>query len=112
MRVVASGVTAMLKEHLTISAALGVLTRQETVLLLGVDIGDETFLGLEVEHHLRLLILVAAHLEHRCTRHLVGRRVHLSRGIDQIAVETHADVLAGQVHVLVFHRRTAKEESP
>ena len=86
------------------------LTGQKTIFLLGIDICDEALLGLEVEHHLGLLILVASHLEHRGSRHLMRRGIHLSRCIDQVAVETHTDILAGEVHVLVFHRRTAIEE--
>ena len=110
MGIVTSGIAAMFEEHLTISTTFGVLTGQETVFLLGVDIGDEAFLGLEVEHHLSLLILIATHLKHRRSHHLMRRGVHFSRGIDQVAVEAHADILTGKVHVLVFHLRTTKKE--
>ena len=104
MGIVACGVTSVLEEHLTISTTFGVFTGQETVFLLGIDIGDEAFLGLEIKHHLCLLILVATHLEDRGSHHLLSRGIHLSRGTDQIAVKTHADILTGKVHVLVFHR--------
>ena len=100
----------MFEEHLTIGTTLGVLTGQETVFLLSIDIGDKALLGLEVEHHFRLLILVTSHLEHRGTYHLVRRRIHLTRRINKVAVEAHTDILAGQIHILVFHRRAAIKE--
>ena len=110
MRIIAGGITSMLKVHLTLRTTFRVLTSEETVFLLGIDIGDKALLGLEVERHLGLFILVATHLKHRGSYHLMAHGIHLTRSIDQIAVETHADILAGQVHILVFHLRTTKKE--
>ena len=100
----------MLKEHLAIGTSLGDLTRQEAIILLGVDLSDETLLRLEVEGHRIALIFVASHLEDGGTRQLLGG-VHLTRSMHQVAVEIHIDALALEVHVLVFHLRLSIEMS-
>ena len=109
MRVVASGIASVLEEHLSVSASLRDLTGQKAVLLLGIDAGDQSFLGLEVEGHRVALILVASHLEDRRTRQVMGRGVHLTRSMHHIAVQAHEDILAGQVHILVLHLRITIE---
>ena len=78
MRVVTGGIASVLKKHLSIATSLGFLTGQVSVFLLGIHIGDKTLLRLEVERHLLLLILIATHLEHRRTHHLICGRVEFS----------------------------------
>ena len=107
MRVVAGGVASVLDIHLSFRAALRQLAGQETFVLLGIDIGDKSFLSLEVERHRSRLILIAAHFEHRRADGLALDGVVTSLSVHEVAVETHEDLLAGQIHVLVFHLRRA-----
>ena len=98
----------MLEEHLTIGTSLGDLTRQETFVLLGIDLGDKSFLRLEVEGHRVTLVFVVTHLEDRGTHELLGG-VDLTCGMHKVTVETHVDLLTLEVHVLVFHLRLSIE---
>ena len=98
----------MLEEHLTIGTSFGELTRQETFVLLGIDLGDKSFLRLEVEGHRVTLVFVATHLEDRGAHKLLGG-VDLTCGMHEVTVETHVDLLALEVHVLVFHLRLTIE---
>ena len=99
----------MLQEHLTIGTSLGVFTGQVTVFLLRIDIGNITFLALEVKGYLRLLVLVVAHLKDRCSRQFVSGGVPLTSGMHQIAVKAHMDVFTSQVHIGVLHLGVTKE---
>ena len=98
----------MLEEHLTIGTSFGELTRQETFVLLGIDLGDKSFLRLEVEGHRVTLVFVVTHLEDWGTHELLGG-VDLTCGMHEVTVETHVDLLALEVHVLVFHLRLTIE---
>ena len=110
MGIVAGGIATMLEEHLAIGTTLGDPTRQESVVLLGIDLSDKTFLRLEVKGHRVTLVFVATHLEHRGSHKLLGG-VHLTCGVHEVTVETHVDLLTLQVHVLVFHLRLTIEMS-
>ena len=111
MRIVTGSIATVLQEHLTIGTTLRQLTGQVTVFLLGVYIGNQAFLCLEVESHLRVLVGIATHLEYRSTHHLMGGRVHLALCMHKVAVETHKDFLTGQIHILVLHLRVTIEVS-
>ena len=109
VRVVTGGIASVLQEHVTVAASLGDLTGQVTVVLLGIDTRDKTFLRLEVEGHRVALIRVGTHLEDGRSRQFVLRGVHHTRGMHEVTVETQVDLLAGEVHVLVFHLRVTIE---
>ena len=93
----------MLQEHFSICTALGNLTGQVAVVLLGVDILDDTLLGLEVESHLSRLVSITTHIKYRRADGLVRGRIHPGVGMYQITVETHVDMIRREIHVLVFH---------
>ena len=108
MRLVAGGVAGMLHIDGSIGIALRHLARHVAVLLLGIDIVDESLLGLEVEGDGIILVGVASHLEDRGTE-LHAEAVETARGMHQTAVETHVDLVALQIHVFIRHVGVAKE---
>ena len=111
MGIVTGRITAMFEEHLAIGTTFRQLTGQVTFLLLGIHLGDQTLLRLEVKGHGIALIFVAAHLEDRCLGQLMGRGVYRARRMHQATVEAHIDLIAREVHILVFHRRLSKKVS-
>ena len=98
----------MVKEHLALGITLRDFRSHETFVLLGIDILDETLLGLEVKSHGISLVGVVAHLKDRCTK-LRTRGVERTRGMHQTGVERHVNLVALQVHVLILHVRLAIE---
>ena len=120
---VAGGIGTVLQVDFTRSRALGELTVQEAVFLLGVNIADEALLCLEVEGDGIVLVGVLSHLEHRRACQLVVGigdflgslflgfllQCHRTSGMHLTRVQTHIDLLTLQVHVLVFHVRRAIE---
>ena len=76
---------------------------------MGIDTCNKTFLCLEVEGHRVALILIATHLEDWRSHQLMGGRVHLTRGMHEVTVKTHVDLLTLEVHVLVLHVRLTIE---
>ena len=109
MRVATRCIAAVLEVQLTIAAALGQLAGEVTVLLLGVNLGNDAFLRLEVEGHRVVLVSVATHLEHGSALQSAGGRITSTRCVDEATVEHHEDLLALQVHVLVFYVGIAVE---
>ncbi len=108
---VASGVGAVLEVEVSIGVALGMLAEEETVFLLGVSVGDEPFLALEIVHHAVALILVFAHLEHRrATLAFALGAVGNADGRYDALVKVHVHVLAREVHLFVVHLAAAVEE--
>ena len=95
----------MLQKQFAVGTTLGYLTGQETVLLLGIYLGYQALLRLEVKGHGVVLVGVAAHLEHRSSLQTARRRVADTGGMNQTAVEHHVYFLTLQVHVLVLHVR-------
>ena len=65
LMVITCRVTAILDIVVVIFGLLGNATREETLALLGHDVGDKTALGFEVVFHQPRLILTAVVLEHR-----------------------------------------------
>ena len=109
MWVVAGGVFSVHEKHLPFVVSLRYLAGEESVLLLCIYTGDETFLCLEVKGHGVALILVAAHLKHRCAEDGSGG-VSGACGMHEATVEVHVYLVALQVHVLILHVRVAVEE--
>ena len=109
MRIVTGRITSMLEEHLAVGTTLGYLTGKETLILLGIDRCDQTFLRLEVKGHCVALILIVTHLENGRTCQLHIGAVHRSSSMHQVAVEAHRDTVALQIHILVLHLRRTIE---
>ena len=65
MLCVASGITTMLQINHSIVGTFGNLTAQETFFLLGINIGDESFLRFEVERDGVVFVSLLPHSEHR-----------------------------------------------
>ena len=63
----------MLQENLTIVVSLGNFTRQESIFLLGVDIVNQTFLGLKIKGY-RIIFIGKPLFEGR----LLDRDIHIS----------------------------------
>ena len=102
MRVVACGVSSVLKENLALVVTFRQLTGEESVLLFGIYIADESLLGLEVKRHRVGFVCILTHHKHGCSKfHASG--ILSSSCIHQTAVETHVYLLALEVHILVFH---------
>ena len=107
MRIVASGVTTVLQEHLAISTALRQFAGKEAFFLLRIYARNQTFLGLEVKGHGIALVLIVTHLENGGTFESVGCRIETTCGMYQTAVKTHINLVALQVHILILHLRVA-----
>ena len=104
MGFVASGVAAVSQVDLAIVVALRLLTGQEAILLLGINVFDEAFLGFEVKRHRVGVVGVLPHGEDWLTLDAVlGRGVFRAGGMNQTAVKTQLDLVALQVHILVLH---------
>ena len=108
VRLVAGGVAAVVEVHVALAVALGEFGGHVAVLLLGVDVVDESLLGLEVEGHGVGLVGVGAHFEDGCAK-LASRGINGACGMHQAGVQRHVDLVALEVHVLVLHVRLAKE---
>ena len=105
---VAGGITSVVEEHLALGITLRDFRSHETFVLFGIDILDETLLGLEVKGHGISLVGIVAHLKDRCTK-LRTRGIERTRGMHQAGVERHVYLVALQVHVLILHVRLAIE---
>ena len=104
MRCVASGVASVSQIDLSIVVALRLLTGQEAVLLLGIYVFDEAFLGLEVKRHRVGVVGVLPHDKDRLTLDTVlCRGVFGTGSMYKTAVKTQLDLVALQVHILVLH---------
>ena len=71
-----------------------------------IDVFNQAFFRLEIERHRVVFVGVAADLEHWRSREFAQRVGH-TRRIDEARVQIHMDLLALEVHVLVFHVRLA-----
>ena len=101
---VASGIAAMLQVDDTRGVSLRFLSRQEAVLLCGVYIVDERFLGFEVESDGVGVISVLPHFEDGLSFDAVlFGGVCRSRGEDSAAGLVKSHFVTRQVHVLVLH---------
>ena len=110
MRLVTRCITAVLQEQLALTVTLGQLGSHEAIFLLGIDIADKTFLGLEVKGDGVVLVGIVTHLKYRCAE-LLTRRVLRTRSMHQTRVQRHVNLVARQVHVLIGYVRLAKQMS-
>ena len=100
----------MLQIDDTRRVTLGASTRQESILLFGINIINKGFLALEVEGDGIGIIGVRAHLEDRSSLHaLVGGRVGSTSSFHRTLVDVHGNLVAREVHVGVFHVGVAIE---
>ena len=67
MWLVASGVASVIEVHIAVGITLRYLRSHVTIILLGIDILDETLLRLEVESHRIGFVSIVTHLENRCS---------------------------------------------
>ena len=110
MGIVAGGVFSMLQKHFTLLVSLGYLAGHISLVLLGIDSGDETLLCLEIESHGVALVGVASHLEDRSAKQYTSG-ISRTCGVNKATVEIHVYLVALKVHVLILHVRVSVEMS-
>ena len=100
----------MIQVHIAVSVALRNLRRHITLILLRVNIGDESLLRLEVKGHRIVLIGVFTHFEYGRAK-LLSCRVARTSSMHQTGVHRHVNLVARQIHILVFYVRLTIQES-
>ena len=100
---------AVLQINVAVVHAFRQLAGDIAFLLLGLDVVDESFLALEIEGYRVAFIRVVSHLEYGGARERLLGRILDTGSMDNAAVETDGDLLALQVHTLIFHVGLAKE---
>ena len=111
MRSIAGGVFSTPAIHHAHTVSFRLFTDEYALTLVGIDIGDEGLLRLEIIADAVRLVLVVALTENRFTHNLtlgVGR-IQTACGMHDAAVERHADVVGLQLEVLVVDLALAVE---
>ena len=101
--IVAGGVTSILHIERTILHLLGASAGEESVLLLGDNVGDESTLGLEIIFHRFGFIFAAFILEYRIADNVPGGIYH-SGCIHGGRIHLHAYLLCIHFEFALVHR--------
>ena len=112
MRGVACSVASVSQIDLAIVVAFRLFAGQEAILLLGIYVLDETFLGFEVKRHRVGVVGVLPHDKDWLSLDAV-RRCGIPRAgsMYKTAVKTQLDLVALQVHVFILHLSRTVEMS-
>ena len=102
LMVVASGVLTTRHHHLVLLGFLGSVGNDIALTLLRHHMADITFLGFDVIGHLVGFVAILSVLEDRLANPFVFRGVIDAMCIDEAAIQVHADILRGQLHVFVL----------
>ena len=108
---IAGGVFSTPSVHHAHAVALRLVTDEDALTLVGIDIADKGLLRLEVITYAVRLVFIIALTENRFTHNLtlgVGR-IQTACGMHDAAVERHADVVGLQLEVLVVDLALAVE---
>ena len=109
--IVAGGILSAAEHHLVSVHLLGLVRNDIAFALLGDDMADVTFLGLDIISDLVGLVALFAVMKDRfAVPFLVDRVVH-AVSVDEAGVHVHTDEIRLQFHRFVFEVTLAVEES-